>query len=328
MDNTVETTVFCGQQAVRACTEELELTVVPAWGSNAVSLRSRRKGIELLRVPESEEAFWSMPVLYGIPILFPPNRIEDGKFSYEGTTYQFDLNEPETNNHSHGLVFEEAWELVEAKLENGEPVIVTAFDSARYPSAMRQFPHRFIFRMTFRLAGATLHKTASIVNKSESAFPWGLGYHTTFNFPFRSGGSVEDCTFTLGVDRQWTLNERFLPTGELTESDNTRKLAAGLDLTQFSFDDAFLSAAASGGSGDAVLHDRDAGIKVVYRCGEPFKTWVVYNDDGKQGYVSPEPYTWVTNAPNLPLDPRLTGVQILRPGEETQVRSSIEVYCD
>ncbi|MCQ6557644.1 aldose 1-epimerase [Paenibacillus mendelii] len=326
METTVESIEFCGEHAVMARTTDLEMVLVPAWGSNLVSLTCRRTGVELLRKPESAEQFWEMPFLYGIPVLFPPNRIEDGVFTFEDKTYRFNLNEPETHNHSHGLLFEEPWELVETKQANGQVEIVTEFDAAKHPEALKQFPHHFVVRMSFKLEGSTLHKTASVINKSDSAFPWGLGYHTTFNFPFRPGDPVENCTFTLTANRQWTLNERFLPTGEIVDIGYRQALNEGLDLSAYSLDDVFLSSVVDGGmKNETVLHDRNVGIKLVYCCDDSFKHWVVYNDDGKQGYVCPEPYTWVTNAPNLPMDAELTGVQILQPGEEKQAYSTILV---
>lgn len=324
-----ETIVFYGQKAVRAQTNELEMILVPGWGSNVVSLKSRVKNVELLRVPRSAEQYEEIPVLYGIPILFPPNRIEDGTFTFEGTTYHFNLNEPETNNHSHGLLFEEEWELIAVKQEGGRLILITEFDSVNYPQAMEQFPHHFVVRMTYQLEESTLRKTAAVFNKGNSPFPWGLGYHTTFNFPFRNGDSLSNCTFSLTADKRWELNSRFLPTGTLQEIEYGRQLNEGMSLEGCSLDDAFLSSVVHGGdSNQVVLVDRNVGIKLVYACDDHFKHWVIYNDDGKQGYVCPEPYTWVTNAPNLSMDRQITGVQVLQPGEETTVSSTISIFVD
>lgn len=322
---TIEHTTYCGRDAVTARTPELEMTVVPAWGSNLVSLKYRNKGIDLLREPESERQFWDMPFLYGVPVLFPPNRIEDGTFSFGGTTYRFKLNEPETNNHSHGIVFEEAWTLRRAETIDGVPTVVTEFESAKYPEAQKQFPHDFVLRLTFRLQGASLRKTVTLINRGDKPIPWGFGYHTTFNFPFRPGGDPKLCKFAIDVDSQWMLTDRFLPTGELRSTDLCAEFGAGVDLSEKRLDDVFLAAPGNDGSIEARLEDRGAGIRVVYRNGEPFRHWVIYNDDGQQGYVSPEPYTWVTNAPNLPLDGGLTGVQVLQPGRETHFDSWIAV---
>src|SRR5690606_6572710 len=88
-------------------------------------------GTELLRVPESVEAFWQRPALYGTPVLFPPNRIADGRFTYRGREYRFDINEPARGNHIHGFVHKRPWQLVRAEMDaSGRAVVETCFDVA------------------------------------------------------------------------------------------------------------------------------------------------------------------------------------------------------
>lgn len=52
-------------------------------------------------------------------------------------------------------------------------------------------------------------------------FPWGFGYHTTFRYPVDPGGLLDTCTFSLPVEKQWILDERLLPTGELKRTGVT-----------------------------------------------------------------------------------------------------------
>jgi aldose 1-epimerase len=317
---------FLGEQAVLAQTDELEMILMPAWGSQVLSLRSKSGHVELLRVPRTAEEYWQQPVLYGIPILFPPNRIERGTFTFEGRKYQFECNEPEGHNHIHGFVNGRPWELFDAREEDGRAEIITQFDSINHPEVSGQFPHRFRIKMRFLLEGSSLTKEAEIANLSDSSFPWGLGYHTTFNFPFRSGDSLAHCVLSATVDKRWVLNEQLLPTGELQDFPYHDQLNEGMNMDGLRLDDVFLSAASIGGQrNEAVLVDGNIGLKVVYRCDDRFKQWVLHNNDGRQGYLCPEPYTWVTNAPNLPVDRDLSGLQVLRPGESTTVRSSISV---
>jgi aldose 1-epimerase len=318
---------FLGERAIVAQTEYLEMILVPAWGSNVISLRSRKTNLQLLRVPNSAEAYREVPVLYGIPILFPPNRIEDGSFIFHDKVYQFDLNEPETHNHSHGLVFNEAWSLLDCQQEGNAIILTTEFNSADVPHVLRQFPHHFRIRMVYKLEDAELQQTATIYNDSEASFPWGLGYHTTFNFPFDPGTPLSQCVFSLDAEQMWELNERFLPTGVLKNFPYRDALKHGMILEGYALDDAFLSSASSifNNNNEVILRDVVSGLQLTYRCDASFKHWVIYNDDGKQGYLCPEPYTWITNAPNLTLSPKITGLQVLEPHEEKSVRSTIQI---
>ncbi|MEW9669381.1 aldose 1-epimerase [Ammoniphilus sp. 3BR4] len=318
MSTFVEQITYLGEPAVQASNEQMEIIIVPGWGSNLISCIHKESNYQVLRVPDSLEEYGSNPYLFGTPVLFPPNRIGDGTFEFNGRTYHLEINEKGKNNHLHGFVHDKRWELVKAEAQEDRVVVETEMDSSHYPDIFEQFPHHFVIRMTYMLEGATLHKNATIRNKGTEPFPWGLGYHTTFFFP------EDQSSFSLTADKRWLLDERLLPTGELEEMEYKKELHEGIRLKDWALDDAFLSSALSGGRNEASVET--AGLKIVYRADEHFKHWVVYNADGRQGFVCPEPYTWVTNAPNLRLPESLTGVQVLGPGDEVTVKTEIAIY--
>lgn len=323
MPASIEPILFCGQPAVLAQNDCLAVTLVPGWGGNLISIRDKSRDVELLRVPADEAEYRMDPILFGTPVLFPPNRIEDGTFTFNGRVYHFHINEPADHNHSHGLVFEEEWELAAAEREGDRVTLRVAFDSAASPRVMAQFPHRFVIALTYRLVGNTLLQETTIVNRSDESFPWGLGFHTTFSFPFRRGDDLANCSFALNADRQWELNRRFLPTGRLLDIPFRDELHRGASLVDRPLDDVFVTA--QQGDNKAVLYDGNVGLKMIYECDSHFGHWVVYNDDARQGYLCPEPYTWVTNAPNVPLPADVTGLRVLQPGDEAVVRTKLTI---
>ena len=83
-----------------------------AHGANCISLRNSRYDANLLREPP-EGGELDNPYLYGMPILFPVNRIENGRFEFEGREYCFPINEPSTGCHLHGELHRMPFELVE-----------------------------------------------------------------------------------------------------------------------------------------------------------------------------------------------------------------------
>jgi len=311
-----------GETAIRAWNEELELILVPAWGSNLLSLRSRSKNLDLLRFPQSRQAYEADPFMYGLPILFPPNRIADGKFEFNGMKYGFNINDPAEHNHTHGLLFDAPWKLLRAVDEGERIVLETIIHSKDHEGILAQFPHLFTVRMRYVLHQATLTVEATVSSQDSAPFPWGLGYHTTFNFPFNGSGDLALCRFALNVDKQWLLDERFLPTGELVDIPYSKQLREGKSLVGHALDDAFQTA--NIGANEAALTDLGSGIRIVYGADKQFKHWVVYNHDSKQGYLCPEPYTWITNAPNLrQLPEELTGFRVLQPGEQVMTTTRI-----
>ncbi|MFC3804088.1 aldose 1-epimerase [Cohnella sp. GCM10012308] len=314
---------WLGRPGVLIENDRLQATIVPALGSRVVSLRCKTTGAELLHTPASVEAYESAPMLYGIPVLFPPNRIAGGSFEYGGRAYRLDVNDPATGSHAHGFVHDKAWEVISCGKDEESARLVTAFDSAFHPSVTAQFPHRFRLVMRVELRGNALFQRIDVHNESDAAFPWGLGYHTAFNFPFGAASSPASCTFAAPVGRRWQLDARFLPTGELAEDARGARLRQGMSLSGIVLDDVF--EAAGNGANEAVLTDPEAGIRVRYRADRSYGTWVLHNGDGGQGFVCPEPYTCVTNAFNLALPPEATGMQALAPYASASVDCSIIV---
>ncbi len=314
-----------GYSGIKMVNDQLEAWLIPAWGSNLIRLKLRESDTELLRNPNSLNEYMEQPMLYGIPILFPPNRIANGTFSFHQSTYHFDVNEPERNNHLHGFVFNRPWQLLSAEVNGHRIEVRTMFDSTLHPDVVRQFPHPFTIVMYYELEGSKLSMNATIVNHGNTPFPWGLGYHTTFTIPMRpfvydSGGS----TLYIPVSHHWELTEQLVPTGRLMTSALVTALNEGICPSDYALDDVFLSSV-TGDVNMAILEDGVNGVVLKYTCDSQFTQWVIYNDDGRQGYVSIEPYTWVTNAPNLSLPHSLTGLQVLNPGEKVILNSSIEV---
>lgn len=322
MSSYVKATDFLGQPAIQAGNDHLEFIVVPSWGSNLISITHKAKNVQLLRVPESRAAYEQSPILYGTPILFPPNRIADGTLTYDDKTYKFPINEPERNNHIHGFVYDKKWQLVDYRSIGDVVEVVTEFDSAKYPEIYKYFPHHFAMVMTYRLEGAELKKIAKIYNRGKEAFPWGFGYHTTLQLPFQPGTLLDKCYFTADVEKSWMLNDRFLPTGEFISAADVQQKTA---INSKQYDDVFLAAP----EGEVMVWDENIDIVLSYENDARFKHWVLYNGDGEQGLFCPEPYTWVTNAPNVNLSDEITGVQVLQPDEQVELVSTLrldEIY--
>ena len=319
----IERIDFLGEPAVLVHTPELTGIIVPGWGSNLISLTWRENELELLRTPDSAEAYHAKPPLYGTPVLFPPNRIEDGTFTFNDRAYTFPVNEADRGNHIHGVLMRSAWEVTRTDIEGDQAIVETTIISENVPAIFESLPHRFTVKMSFIFQGPSVSIQLAVDNRDEQALPWGLGYHTTFRFPLSPEGDLGRCTFQLQADRRWSLNERNLPTGEITPIVNQEQLNSGMTLEDTLLDDVYSIAA--GAPNEAVLTDPDAGLAIIYRADEQFGHWVIYNADGKSGFLCPEPYTWVTNAPNVSLPDELTGFRALAPGHQASTFTEIVI---
>ncbi|PFH92047.1 aldose 1-epimerase [Bacillus sp. AFS088145] len=315
MNTYAEEISFLNEPAIKVGNSELEIIIIPRWGSNLISMVHKKSNTELLRVPNSIEEYLSNPVLYGTPILFPPNRIDQGKFRFGKRTYQFEINEMDKQNHIHGFVHTREWNISSVEVNEQTVKIITEFDSSKHEDVLTQFPHHFVIRMSFILNDNLFAKKAEIINKSNEVFPFGFGYHTSFVFP------EETSIFKLPVDKRWKLNDRFLPTGELEDIEYKYELNEGMSLYGLELDDVFLSNPNNSGLQTAQITNKSTGIEINYTVDQSFKHWVVYNKDGRSGFLCPEPYTWVTNSPNLEVNRELTGLQGIEPDDMKVLRT-------
>ncbi|CAH0206606.1 Aldose 1-epimerase [Peribacillus sp. Bi96] len=318
MTSYIEDITFLNEKAIKFGNEEVEAILVPELGSNLFSLKFKRKDIEVLRTPDSLEDYRKVPILFGMPILFPPNRIEDGQYTYKHTVYKFPINEKEKSNHIHGFLHDKPWQVVKKEVEGDQIFIKTEFLSKDFPYLRSCFPQDLIVTMSLFLMDETLDIQLEITNKGIEPFPWGAGYHTVFNFPFGPDSKLEDCKIALPINKQWKLNERSLPTGEIQETANALAIQNGFSVGDRLFDDLF--GYESDLKNECTLTDQDAGVQVVYHGDQHFKYWVLFN---QEGFVCPEPYTWVTNAPNLDLPAELTGLRELSAGETVQLNTKL-----
>ena len=298
--------VFSLRESDRAAAE-----IAPALGNNCFAFRTRAHVLE--PVPFSE--FRRRPTSYGIPVLFPfPNRIRDGKFSFQGMEYT-------VNPARHGFVRDKPWRVENhGASEAGGAWLTSSFDAAGYPEEiLRQFPFPFRLEITYRLKDARLGIETLARNTGERDMPAGFGIHPYFRRP-ASG------TLTVPARRRLELAES-LPTGKLLDAADAYDLRrAPRDINELNLDDIYTGVEAGGdGLTRCVLEDREKGVKTIVEfLREQFPYVVVYTPPRPRQAVCVEPNTCPTDAFNLQARGVESNVLIVRAGEA--VRFDIAIY--
>ncbi len=284
-------------------------------GANCISLRNSRYGAKILREPDYSTEL-DNPYLYGMPILYPVNRISGGKFDFEGREYTFPVNEPATNCHIHGELHKTEFELVEA----GEDFAVCEYRSA---GGYLEFPHEFKIRMEYRLGDDGFYQKTCIENLSDKNMPNFLGYHTTFNIPFAEGSHSDDITVLCQVGDEVERNMSvYLPTGNILPADDiTDKLNRG----SFNPFEKVLSRHYKIREENRIeISDNGKKIKVVYENDEKFNFRLIYNGNADE-YICLEPMNCMANCQNSPFDRDYAGFDYIKPGESKTYISKISV---
>jgi aldose 1-epimerase len=273
--------------------------VLPEVGANCVQFSvpgPDGRLIDILRTPESAEALRAAPARSGLPLLFPfPNRIRQGRYTFQGTSYQLPQNS--RGQAIHGLVIAARFrvEAAEATAEGAHLRCVIAHadlpDAAGYP-----FPFRFVVDYYLRSTALTL--TVSATNEGDAAMPFGFGIHPYLNAPLSPQGRHRDCLISAPVSAQWELDATLVPTGRrvpLAADHPLRTLAPFADRT---YDDVYTGIATVDGWSTCRLVDPAVPMEVAVEADANFREIVVYAPPG-QDVVCFEPYTCTTDAFNL-----------------------------
>jgi aldose 1-epimerase len=293
--------------------------LLPRIGGNLISFRDDDRDFRFIREPEGAdwEAFIQRPMVHGIPVLFPPNRYDGGKFEFDGRTYRFPVNEELTGNHLHGFVYQSEWEVVSfGSTDEGSSVTVRLHFDKQNPD-YTYFPHVFTLTQTYTLSAEGLKQHFEAVNESAETMPFMLGFHTTVNAPFAQGSTYEDLECGISIGERWELSGRMLPTGnKLPLNQGELLLKEGKGNPYFESLDNHYTATGNGGDNTMTIYDRRVNARFVYETGEAYKHWMIYNGAANGKFFCPEPQTGMVNAPNVNLPIEQTGLIRLEQGEK------------
>jgi aldose 1-epimerase len=148
---------------------------------------------------------------HGAPLIPWPNRLADGRYSFDGADHQVALTEPEKHNAIHGFLLWRSWT---AREHDAHRVVM---GTCLRP--LQGYPFALDVAVAYELGEAGLTVTTTVENVGDRACPFGAGQH-----PYLSPGSgqVDGCMLELpGRTRVLTDPERQLPIG-LEPVDGTR----------------------------------------------------------------------------------------------------------
>ncbi len=305
-----------------------EAAVLPKVGANLIAFRDIEKQISFLREPQAAEmdAFRDRPIVHGIPVLFPPNRYEDGTFTWNGTTYSFPVNEQNTQNHLHGFFYDKEFTVEEFGTTKTECYVVLSISVHKDHPIYTYLPHTFTIRLRYSLSDQGLLQQVQVINEGEQAMPCLIAFHTTVNAPFDPQSSSDDYSFKMTTGNRWELSERMLPTEKFQPLTAEEKLMKTSGVNPFWAPmDNHYTVSMQNGRNFMELTDTRTGTVLVYDAGASYKQWMIYNNNAEPGFFCPEPQLNLVNAPNTSLDANDIGLATLEPGDIWEESSRLYV---
>ena len=131
-----------------------------------------------------------------------PNRLDGGRYAFEGREGRAPIDEPERGNAIHGLVRWLPWS-----------VASTAEDAVSLTCVLHAqpaYPWRLELEIDYRLGAGGLQVGLRATNVSDRPAPFGLGFHPYVTL----GVPVEEIILSMPASRRLVTDERGLPVGE------------------------------------------------------------------------------------------------------------------
>ncbi len=305
---------YLGEPAITLEYESYRAVLLPRVGGNLIQFGNLLHGWQFLRGPRSLDELKERPGIYGIPILFPPNRYQDGQFEIFGQCYEMPINEPERHNFIHGILNQLPWKVLALGCTSRAAYVVVSHTVEEGHPMHSFFPHRFEIRVAYTLSGRGLRQWVRVRNLGSRVMPVMLGFHSAFCFPFDPESRASDCVLKMDIGRRIALDDRGLPTGAFLPPTafETEVARVGGDPFVEALDNHY-TVKNQGGDNRATICDRRTGVALTYHLGRSFRYWMVWNDGARGGFVCLEPQTNMVNAPKWP-HPEELGVVRLEPG--------------
>ena len=168
------------------------------------------------------------PYCEGIVMAPWPNRLEGGKWTYDGRTLEFPINIQSQQNANHGLLIDHPYDLVE---QTESSVTLGAMIHARLA-----YPFNVYTTVKYELNASGIKVTHTAENRSAADAPYAVGGHPYFQF---AGVPTADLILRSGAETVIDVNENQIPIGTLATVGTRFDMRAGVRVGDNFYDHGF-----------------------------------------------------------------------------------------
>lgn len=222
------------------------------------------KNEPVLRSPEPRSKLNENAVVYGTPLLLPPDRTRNQKFTFEGIEYTLP-------NKMHGSICRTPMDIKSF----GENYVEGEYinKDGTYP-----FPYKLVVKCVLDCFG--LRQSFTFTNLGSGLMPLAFGLHTTF---------VAKDEFSVSLGQKWATDEEYFPSVLTSLPEDEIDITTGRAPQGYRL---------HGMYSDSGLHTATSG-DFIYRVSPNFNSWVLWNMTGQEGFISLEPQNGPVNSLNM-----------------------------
>ncbi|MFJ7073087.1 aldose 1-epimerase family protein [Streptomyces sp. NPDC098781] len=245
-----------------------------------------------------------------------PNRVRDGRYTWDGTAHQLDLTDPGKHGAIHGLTRWAPWQYV----GGSEATASLSYVLHACPG----WSWVLECRLDYSLDSQGLTVRTVVTNASDAPCPYGTGAH-----PYITVGraTIDTASCQVPADVYFPVDELGIPTGQSPVDGTPYDLRRGQRLGDRRIDTAYTQLHLDAdGRARVRLSDPD-GTTTTLWADEAYPYLEIYTGDTlpeadrRRTGLAVEPMTCVPDAFNS-----RTGLTVLRPGQTHRARWGIEPF--
>lgn len=227
---------------------------------------------------------------HNMPLVPWPNRIRDGRYSFEGEDYRLELSEPALGNAIHGFGRWRNWTLREREADR----LVVGLPLHPQPG----YPFALDLAIEYSLDGTGLSARAIATNVGTQTCPYGFGQHAYL----RCGTeTIDQLILKLEAERWLPTDERQIPVGSEPTAHSAYDFRAGRKIGAQKIDQGFTALTRGADGKVRISVASPQGRRVELWADENFSYVQIYTGDTlaperRRRGLAVEPMTCAPNA--------------------------------
>jgi aldose 1-epimerase len=236
-----------------------------------------------------------------------PNRIDGGRYTFDGQSYELALTEPRTGNAIHGLTRWSRWRPIERSATR----VVLAHELDPQPG----YPFSLSLRLQYELTPQGLTVGTSVTNAGGARCPFGVGFHPYFSCE-PAGARIDGSRLTVPAREYLVADPRGIPIGRAPVDGTLYDFRRARSIGELALDHAFASLERDpDGHARVQLASADQRRRIVLWLDESYRYVQVFTGDTlpqaeRRLGVAIEPMTCPANAFSSG-----ESLRVLQPGE-------------